>query len=365
MTGNMVINVLNQAAKYVLIMFGLLFLCIVVLTLIGPSLQPPPITYQWTLIDSTTFEQTTLDVSNTTSQIAWSPARAQIAYVVESQYGGDSVYVQSVGDDGQPKWFRKRVLESEKAIYELQWSPDGTRLAFIEGANYQGSLYVLDVKSRSKQQLSDFTVAHFSWSPDSKSIAATSMVTGEGQALYVIDVMSGEARQIVAEIDATERPAWSPDGEQLLFQSSVGQGYFKLFAVNVDGSSRAQVTELPAIEHNFQWSLDGKHILFEAIEATSPSIYLAAADGFELSAIVQRGPGEAAECSSWSPVGKRILFRAQVADSYSQELYIMELPEQTITQITGVYRREACPKWTADGQFIILFQKQENYTGAE
>src|SRR5690349_6837776 len=99
MTGKKPASALNQGLRVVAIIFVLAFLCIAVLTLLGPAIgntvQGPPKIYEWTLIDSTTFAQTPLDVSNTTSQVVWSPSRAEIAYVVEASDGsGVRIYVQ-------------------------------------------------------------------------------------------------------------------------------------------------------------------------------------------------------------------------------------------------------------------------------
>jgi Tol biopolymer transport system component len=351
-------KVLNQAAKYVLIMFGLAFLCIAVLTLIGPNLQPPPVTYQWTLIDSTTFAKTTLDVSNTTSQIAWSHASSEIAYVVESQYGGASVYVQTIDEDGHPKWFRKRVLISERNIYDLQWSPDGTRLAYIEGTDYRGKLYILDVESRIKHQLGDLFVTHINWSPDGESIAATTTGGADNQVLHVIDAATGEAL-LVAEDASFDRPVWSYDSEWILFQS-VGPQIHNLYRVRRDGSDTMQVTDSGVVEENYQWSSDGEQILFEGVNGTLRAVYITGIDGSGVHAI--ENAGAAAECPAWSPDGKLILFAATEEDSYRVRLYLMEMADGTITEIPDAFHRDTCPTWSPDGRFIIQLTKTTNYS---
>jgi hypothetical protein len=97
------------------------------------------------------------------------------------------------------------------------WSPDGSRLAFTQGA----SLYLVDLATLKLTLLVEDSNGWFGWSPDSSRIMygtrplASDRFSDDG--LWVVDVPGGATQRITPNADGFWRPKWSPDGSHVLF----------------------------------------------------------------------------------------------------------------------------------------------------
>ena len=122
-----------------------------------------------------------------------------------------SIYVMSADGSG---------LRKLAAGCCLEWSPDGTRIAFFRPS---GRLWVIDVDGSDPNQLTAIEAVgelDLTWSPDGKQIAFAGPYTRlSDSAIYVVNSDgSGLARltaprRFLADTD----PEWSPDGSQIAF----------------------------------------------------------------------------------------------------------------------------------------------------
>src|SRR5262245_59499088 len=105
-----------------------------------------------------------------------------------------------------------------RSIGELEFSPDGSRLVFtvsepVKGTARARSIWLLDVASGQLRQLTFSGKSDGSprWSPDGRSIAFTSDRSGGAQ-LYLLSLGGGEAAQLTDRKERVESFRWSPDG---------------------------------------------------------------------------------------------------------------------------------------------------------
>ena len=105
-----------------------------------------------------------------------------------------------------------------RAIGDLEFSPDGARLAFTvteppSGATRPRHVWLLDVASGGVRQLTHSDKEEYGarWSPDGRTLAFLS--TRDGAAgLYLLPMGGGEGQRLVDRKDKIDAFRWSPDG---------------------------------------------------------------------------------------------------------------------------------------------------------
>src|ERR1700730_8205200 len=110
-----------------------------------------------------------------------------------------------------------------RSISDLQFSPDGSRLAFVvteppKGERRPGHIWIYEMQSGGIRQFtySARTESSPRWSPDGKQLAFLSN-RDEDQQVYVMRADGGEARALTKGKRSVQSFAWSPDGKQLSF----------------------------------------------------------------------------------------------------------------------------------------------------
>jgi eukaryotic-like serine/threonine-protein kinase len=150
----------------------------------------------------------------------FTPDGASVLYIhgdPKQHLNGSLWRVAVVG--GEPR----RLLDE---VTSADLSPDGSQLAFIrpvqENGVACGALFVADANGAGARELtrSDIGASHPRWSPDGKSIA---MVISRGgrvtQAVVIVDVASGNARELVSPAKAGEVSSvvWTADGRGVVY----------------------------------------------------------------------------------------------------------------------------------------------------
>jgi len=123
-----------------------------------------------------------------------------------------------------PKLLTPEASLNLRSISDLQFSPDGSRLAFVVSEPPKGELRARHIWLYDKQSgaIRQFTYsakieASPRWSPDGKQLAFLSNREEEQQQLYVMRADGGEATALTKGKRAVQRFAWSPDGKQIAF----------------------------------------------------------------------------------------------------------------------------------------------------
>ncbi len=176
---------------------------------------------------------------------AWSPNSRTLAFL--SNVGeGEQKQLWTVNADGSGA---KKLTKLSGYAARPHWSHDGKQIAllYIEGAGGGGPLMaappttgiidkaihdqriaVVDVATGETRQVSpgDLHVYDFDWSPDDKTFAATA-APGPGDnnwwiaQIYKIDIATGKATAIYKPLLQVAVPRWSPDGKQIAFVEGI------------------------------------------------------------------------------------------------------------------------------------------------
>src|SRR6266481_1675404 len=127
-----------------------------------------------------------------------------------------------------PKLLTPEASLNLRNISDLQFSADGSRLAFV----------------------------------------VTEPARGEGRArhIWIYEKQSGTIRQFTYSAKSDFLPRWSPDGKQLAFLSDRDEQQ-QVYTMHAEGGEASAVTKGKRGVRNFAWSPDGKQIAFLAPDA--------------------------------------------------------------------------------------------------
>jgi serine/threonine-protein kinase len=177
----------------------------------------------------------------------WTPDGKSL--VVTSQVTGvASVYVQAVGD-GQ----RRKVAESEHALWVNHVSPDGRHVAFYEQHPETGrDIWVAGLEEGSRSEPLIATPANersARFSPDGRWIAYTSDRSGRDEVYVRQFEPRGEMDQLIS-IAGGREPVWSRDGTELFYRTGNS-----LVAVPLEFTPEFQAgSPVPVFDAN--WAID-------------------------------------------------------------------------------------------------------------
>ena len=140
-------------------------------------------------------------------------------------------------------------------------------------------------------------------SPDGRFVAVTNR--GVQEDVYVIEIATGEIRQLTNDAARDRGAVWSPDGQKIYFYSQREENRYEIWSINADGSGLQRVTRTtgrsvwyPAL------SPDGRKLSFYNDEHT----FVLELDqpGAKPQALPSALQGSAPELSVWSPDGSML-----------------------------------------------------------
>lgn len=145
------------------------------------------------------------------------------------------------------------------------WSPDGKRLALVQGDRRGNSdIVVLDVETGRVRRLTDSNCINTepSWNPAGTQIAFTSDREGTPQ-IYLMEDDGSNVRRLTAEGGYNASPAWSPNGSMIAYVSRF-EGKFDLFVYKLGEGKSYQVTTGVASSESPSWSPDERRLVFSS-----------------------------------------------------------------------------------------------------
>lgn len=162
--------------------------------------------------------------------------RTKIAYVVQR---GVNAYELRVADyDGFNAF---TVVKSKEPLMSPEWSPEGSKLAYVTFENKKSQVVVHDLRSGSRKIVGALKGHNGapSFSPDGSQIAFASNQEGVLN-IYVTGANGGTPRQLTSGVGNNTEPSWSPDGSSILFTSDRG-GSPQVYRMGVSGGSASLI----------------------------------------------------------------------------------------------------------------------------
>jgi TolB protein len=264
----------------------------------------------------------------------WSPDGTKVAFVsdfTKSGHGEKNVFVMTAVGTGDEINLATQITpysSGGKAIDDLAWSPDGSRIAYTRGNNAgDDKVWVVNADGTTTFPLEiggGGAKRHPSWSPDSSKIAYA-VVKNEPQQIYLAPSTGGFGQPLTSGVG--HEPNWSPDGSKIAFDGyhSSNFGPVDLHIVDADGGGTPLiVTPSSNTQWTFNaWSPDSGRIAYRSEAPSGTAIYrVMNANGSGDHPLASPGEGDARE-ASWSPDGSRIVYEgALIGDISARNLYI-------------------------------------------
>lgn len=191
-------------------------------------------TAQIRVIDATTKnDRVFLDIQNKVTAMDWSLDGQQLAFANSDLEGN---YLSIINADSSNQ---HNILETP-TIFKLQWSPDSSHLAFINGRD---ELYIIKPDGTNLSQVqSELNILDFTWSPDSEYLAVE-----DRNSLYLVDTSNLNATPISEpSLTFATKPSWIA-GSLITFTSSEGIRIIDPFAPNPESKLFIKTNDIPVI----------------------------------------------------------------------------------------------------------------------
>lgn len=279
------------------------------------------------------------------NQPRWAPDGKRLAFVSAREEKPQIFLISPFGGEAT------KLTSSKSGVQSFQWSPEGNRIAYVAqkdltpeeeqkqkdkddsqviDQNFRFSrLWVIDVLTAKASELvkGEFTVSDPQWSPDGKSIAFVRNPTpkaddGSLSDIWIIDFSrdanteAADSQKKIAELEKALATLMN-DGDRNYFRVMEVRGQIAALQIRMNQNGKLRkLVDNEGPDSAPRWSPDGKQIAylsrdFKNGEIGQQRLAVVAAEGGpprELTSTFEYQPGPA----RWSPDGKTIYFTAGV-----------------------------------------------------
>jgi dipeptidyl aminopeptidase/acylaminoacyl peptidase len=183
------------------------------------------------------------------------------------------------------------------------------------------------------------------------------------QRIWMVPFAGGDAIPLTAEGVSSGNPRWSPDGKYLAFLSARHEGKTQVWLLNRVGGEAQRLTETPQDVDSFVWSPDGKRLCLILRDATAEELEAAKdkekdkdKDGDDQSADNKSAKEKKPKAQKpW--VIDRLQFKSDEVgylDRRRTHLYVFDVAEKRLTQITSGDYDDSAPAWSPDGKQLAF-----------
>jgi Tol biopolymer transport system component len=298
----------------------------------------------------------------------WPPANGRIAFVrIPLEGTGRNIFMINADGMGLTQLTRPEDNIDE----EPEWSPDGTRVAYINDTssfNRNAELRVVDVVSRTVLVIptEPLSLSAPHWSPDGSQLSFEA-----GGGIYLVEADGRSPPRPLPGVGSEQSAAWSPNGTRMAFIGQPAPGESRVYVTDLNGTSPQPLSpaglEVESSFHNIDWSPDGTRIVFAAAQPLGldfgSDLYVMAVDGTEPPMNLTASPPFGSNLRpNWSPDGRRIVYACSDVSRSGTVGDICTIspdggPPTNLTRNLEFYRDFG---WSPDGSRIVFSRPEES-----
>ena len=263
----------------------------------------------------------------------------------------------------EPRSLTIEKLYMTRQVGRPTWSPDGKSIAFVSNMSGRNNLWLVAATGGWPTQLtiSDQRQSAPAWSPDGKWIAYQSDYDGDEQwDIFIVSPKTGKVVNLTQTRDIAESdPTWSPDGRYLAY--TVKPKTSAAHEIDVYDMLMREVKHVtsgtPQDKGNSgpTWSHDGKFIVYTQAQAkgTDANIFLAEVATGKSTLLTPHEGEQIFEADDISPDGKHVLFTSNAANGYDNA-GLIEIASRKITWLTKDKWEIRADEFSPDGKHITF-----------
>jgi TolB protein len=182
---------------------------------------------------------------------AISPDGTRIAYSA-NRGGNFDIWVANIDGSNARNLTASRAEDTAPC-----WSPSGLEIGFTSNRGGSPQIWVMDSEGLGLRRLS--TYGNYSdacaWNPSREfaEVAFSSRIEDRGFEIAVVDLVTGQTRQLTTGRGECEYPSWSPNGRHLVFACNRG-GTWQLTQSDRLGRKLRQIAVGPGNSRQPDWS---------------------------------------------------------------------------------------------------------------
>ncbi|HEY6866266.1 MAG TPA: hypothetical protein VI792_03350, partial [Candidatus Eisenbacteria bacterium] len=294
------------------------------------------------------------DESNMNVAPSVSPQGDRVAYVSDRKQYTD-VYIMSALDGH----VMGRVIRGERSVKfesipllrsSIAWAPEGDRLALVAQSGGSDVVYVVstqDGRVLKRIRTPCDALSYAAWSPTSDSLVVTGLLDGRSD-LWLVDVKKSRVTRLTNDTYDEKDPVWSNDGRRVTFASDRlapvvlvpqrperGTGHYGIFDLDVASGQVTKVLDTAGDDHSPAWSPSGGELAFVSDRSGTPNLYLYDLHQQTVTQLTDVMGG--VSTLSWSRQNDRLVFSAY--NHGGLDLFAVKVP-LSLEEVVARIRRE-------------------------
>ena len=258
-------------------------------------------------------------------------------------------YAHTIADEIHMNQVQLRGVARTKLAFVS--NRDAERLGGATARDTQ-NVYISDYDGANQKRISVARTLELAptWSPDARSLAYTSYVSGYPD-IIVADIYKARHTRPAKGNERVHNflAVWSPDGEKLAFMSP-RDGNSEIYVVNRDGSGLRRLTNHPSSDVTPTWSPTGQQIAFTSDRTGKPQIWIMNADGSGQQQITRESW---CDRPTWSPAPfNEIAYASQAGGGYDIKIFSFETRQ--VRSITNGEGSNESPAFSPNGRHIAF-----------